>query len=164
MGYLMDKIQNIYEQNYKKVYYYLRNLCSNNEIAEDLAQETFYKMMLNASTNSNTDITVAWLIKVAHNVFVDYLRKNKLTLRELSENESTRNCFTSESNQRLDISDTLKKLPVRYKSLIILKDYFGFSYYEISEMLNCTPSAVKSALKRARKNFKEVYKAYEKKE
>ena len=160
MRYLMDKFQELYEQNYKKVYYYLKNLSSNNKIAEDLVQETFYKSLVYTSTNKNVEINTAWLIKAAHNLFVDYLRRNKISLNELDENESRLASFTSESDQKMDISNMLKKLPVRYKSLIILKDYFGFSYDEISEMFNCTQSAVKSALKRARNNFKEVYETY----
>lgn len=156
----MDKFQELYEKNYKKVYYYLRNLSSNNKAAEDLAQETFYKSLVYISTNKNVEISTAWLIKAAHNLFIDYLRRNKISLNELNENESTAANFTLESDQKMDISNILEKLPVRYKSLIILKDYFGFSYDEISGMLNCTPSAVKSALKRARNNFKEVYETY----
>ncbi|HOQ01631.1 MAG TPA: RNA polymerase sigma factor [Acetivibrio clariflavus] len=157
----MDIIQELYEQNYKKVYYYLKNISNNNKIAEDLTQETFYKMLKHINTFKNEDINLAWLVKVAHNLFVDYLRRNKLTLNKLSENESTGGCFTTEVDDKLDISTVLNKLPIRYKSLIILKDYFGFSYDEISEMINSTPSAVKSALRRARNNFKEVYKSYE---
>lgn len=160
MRYLMDKFQELYEKNYKKVYYYLKNLSSNSKVAEDLTQETFYKSLVYINTNKNVEINTAWLIKAAHNLFIDYLRKNKISLSELNENESRLASFTSQSDQKMDISNILKKLPVRYKSLIILKDYFGFSYDEISEMLNCTPCAVKSALKRARSNFKEVYETY----
>lgn len=156
----MDKFQELYEKNYKKVYYYLKNLSSNSKVAEDLTQETFYKSLVYINTNKNVEINTAWLIKAAHNLFIDYLRKNKISLSELNENESRLASFTSQSDQKMDISNILKKLPVRYKSLIILKDYFGFSYDEISEMLNCTPCAVKSALKRARSNFKEVYETY----
>jgi hypothetical protein len=54
-----------------------------------------------------------------------------------------------------------EKLPVRYKSLILLKDYYGFSYMEIAEITGSTESSIKVSLFRARSKFKEVYKANE---
>lgn len=53
--------------------------------------------------------------------------------------------------------DTLWKLPIRCRSILLLKIHYGFKHKEIAEILGCTKNVVKVSLNRARKKFKEVY-------
>ena len=57
----------------------------------------------------------------------------------------------------MTINITLEKLPVRYRSIILLKDYFGFSLREIASILSITENSAKVTLHRAREKFREVY-------
>jgi RNA polymerase sigma-70 factor (ECF subfamily) len=153
----MNDFEQFYKANYNRVYYYLINLSNNANLAEELTQETFYKAMQFIIAKGTKDHSTAWLLKIAHNLFVDYIRKNKISLVDIE-------AITQESRdvgltieEKLDLYNLLNELPIRFKTIIILKDYFGFSYQEISDILNCSLSTVKMTLHRARDKFKEVF-------
>lgn len=159
----MEEFRRLYEENYRMVLFYLKHLCKEERLAEDLAQDTFYHVLSQVCSGKKLDVNRKWFIKVAHNVFLDYLRKNKVTPEslEICADRLEPRTNPTDSTNRLDLLSALGKLPVRYKSLILLKDYYGFSYIEIAEVTGSTESSVKVSIFRARNKFKEVYKAYE---
>lgn len=160
----MDEFEVIFERDYKKIFFYLINLsCNDRQLAEDITQEVFYKVLLFilSNVNANKTISTKWMIKVAHNLFIDYVRKNKNKLYSLENFTENSQTVTKDLDLEMDIERMLNKLPPKYKALIILRDYFSFTYEEISQILGCNESAVKSAIFRARKKFKEVYEFYE---
>lgn len=160
----MDEFEIIFKRDYKKIYFYLKNLsCNDSQLAEDLTQEVFYKVLLYilANTNTNHNISIKWMMKVAHNQFIDYIRKNKNNLYHLGNFAETSQTEAEDLDFKMDIEIILNKLPPKYKALIILRDYFSFTYEEISLILGCNEPSVKSAIFRARRKFKEVYEFYE---
>ena len=156
----MTEFQKLYEDNYKSIYYYIRNLCNNRELAEDLTQEAFYNVLLFICARNDVKVCKSWLTKVAHNVFFDYLRKNNIDNEGLS-GEDFDVSISFDSTGKLDLIGMLAKLPVRYRSLILLKDHYGFSYEEIADIMNCSAGTVKVTLFRARKRLEELYGKYE---
>ncbi len=161
----MEEFRRLYEENYRMVLFYLKHLCKDDKLAEDLTQDTFYHVLFHLCSGKKLDVNRKWFIKVAHNVFLDHLRKSKVTPESLEIHadtlESRSGAVTADSANRLDLFAALGKLPVRYKSLILLKDHYGFSYREIAEITGSTEASVKVSIFRARSKFKEVYKAYE---
>mgnify|MGYP000527049636 CR=1 FL=1 len=157
----MEQFRQLYETNFKKVNYYLRTLCNSEKLAEDLTQDTFYRALVFMMDRNNYSTSVQWLVKIAHNVFVDYVRKNRIPLEDLEDIHSEFPGEHPDHSKRLDLVQILNQLPLRYKSFILLCDHYGFSYREIAEIMNCTESTVKVTLSRARNRFKEVYAEYE---
>jgi RNA polymerase sigma-70 factor (ECF subfamily) len=154
----MSEFENIYNKNYNIVFHYLQKLCNNHSLAEDLTQETFYNAYLYIVTNKH-EITLhsSWFIKIAHNLFIDYLRKNKLTLHSYDIEKVQENTFVTYIDIKIDLENTFDKIPHKYKLIILMKDYFGFTYKEISNLLNSSVSSVKSLLSRARKKFRKEF-------
>lgn len=157
----MVEFDSLYKENSRRVYYYLRNISRNDSLAEDLTQETFYNALLSIYNSKAASISTKWLIKTAHNVFIDYLRKNKIPIESFDIYEDDAKTADFDRSHRIDIIDMLNRLPLRYKIIIILKDHYGFSYSEIKEILGCSESTVKVTLFRARDKFREVYIKYE---
>jgi RNA polymerase sigma-70 factor (ECF subfamily) len=157
----VTEFQKLYEDNYRSVYYYIQNLCNDRTLAEDLTQEAFYRTLLFICADKGVKLCKSWLIKVAHNVFIDYLRKNRIDINSLPIDEVAKTSISFDSSEKIDLIAILAKLPVRYRALIILKDHYGFSYEEISEIMNCSESTVKVTLFRARKRLEELYGKYE---
>ncbi len=157
----MNDFELLYKDNYKKILYYLVNLSNNHELAEELTQETFYKVLQFIIVHKNIHISTAWLLKIAHNLFIDYIRKNRLKITDFDYNNEFLIVGDISIEEQLDIKNLLNLLPIRYKTILLLKDYYGLSYTEISRVLSCSLSTVKVTLYRARQKFKEVYAKYE---
>lgn len=71
-----DEIEIIYRENYTIIYQYLFALSKNSSVAQDLAQETFIKALIHIS-ECDFAMIKAWLFKVAHNMYLDFLKKEK---------------------------------------------------------------------------------------
>ena len=86
---------------------------------------------------------------------IDHIRKVKrISLREeFNENEKVQDKPANNLKKILD--EALNRLSETQKSLVLLKDYEGYSYEEIGEIMNLNPSQVKVYLHRARVQLKE---------
>jgi RNA polymerase sigma-70 factor (ECF subfamily) len=153
----VDGFQQLYEGNYRKVLGYLKSITRNEKLAEDLTQETFYNTLAYICVRREAVICLKFLLKTAHNVYVDYLRKNKIDTESLEAYENRLQDAKCDSSNRLGLIEALDALPERYREIILLKDHYGFSYNEIADIMNCKESAVKVTLFRARQRFREVY-------
>ncbi len=82
----MDKeiLKELYQKYGREIYLYLFSLCRNDNISEELMQETFYKALL--SLNSNHMNIRAWLYRVARNLCLNEMKKEK---REILYDEIT---------------------------------------------------------------------------
>ena len=73
----MQNIEEIYNDYFKIVKKYLFCLTGNNDIAEELTQETFYKAMLKINTFKGNCKMSVWLCQIAKNLWYNELKKNK---------------------------------------------------------------------------------------
>lgn len=71
----MDNFTAIYKKYYSKIFGYVFSLCNNSKLSEDIVQETFYKALMLINAGKLSEFGEAWLVKVAHNLFIDYVRK-----------------------------------------------------------------------------------------
>ena len=70
-------MEELYNEYFKMVYKYLIRLTHNNEIAEDLTQETFCKAIYRINTFKQDCKISTWLCTIAKNLWIDELKKNK---------------------------------------------------------------------------------------
>ncbi|KNY29935.1 RNA polymerase sigma factor [Pseudobacteroides cellulosolvens] len=157
----MEGFKKIYKDNYYKVNNYLRNICKDIELAEDLTQETFYKALLMFYNDKSSYLCTKWLIRVAHNNFIDYVRKNKINMVNFEPFHEDVKTEVNSDTDKIHLVEALGMLTLRFRTVLLLKDHYGFSYKEIAGIINSTESIVKVTLHRARKRFKEVYNDHE---
>ena len=155
---LKDVVEEIYSTYKKTVYNYLLYLSSNAHTAEDLTQETFIKVFKYFNGFKGDCSVKTWLIKISRNTYLTYIKKISTVECNIDECDSL---YTGDDltnvNESIMIRSCLSKLSEKDKTLIILKDLNGFSYSEISSILECTEGQVKIGLFRARNRFKEIY-------
>lgn len=73
----MKNIEEIYTEYFDMIYKYLLCLTHNADISEELAQETFYKAIVNINSFKEDSKISTWLCKIAQNLWYDEIRKNK---------------------------------------------------------------------------------------
>ena len=125
-------------------------ILQNAEDSEDVAQEVFIKLISHPDFNEPEHMK-AWLIRVTVNLCKDYRRK---FLRRRSQPAAEEWAPFSDEQQR--VFDTLRSLPPRYREVIHLYYYEGYSSEEIARMVGVNASTVRTRLERARKQLKTI--------
>lgn len=117
--------------------------------AEDIVQDSYEKLWKNVD-NVDAKKVKSYLFTTAYHTMIDRLRKEK---RSLFTEEVTYQEEGHESNYS-DLSEILKeavnKLPEIQRMVVLLRDYEGYSYKEISKLTNLSESQVKVYIYRAR--------------
>lgn len=126
-------------------------LCRNEVYAQDLAQETFIKVLVNF--DKIKDNHKAYLFQTAKNLFIDNQRKNKYEKSFLSGQIESQTINPPD----LEIWQTLFSLDQDEQEILILIDREGLSLNEAADVLKVSESALKSRLMRARENFRKKW-------
>lgn len=139
------------------VHRYLYRLAGSAADADDLAQETFLRVWLNAHTYQAGRVAVTtWLHRIAHNVCVDELRRrrSKTSFEEAAEPTSDeRN--PDQANERLKLLHAaLSSLPEAQRSALVLSRIQGFSNQDAARIMNISVHALESLLARARRKLR----------
>lgn len=71
--------EEVYSTCFRTVYRFAFSLCRNSEEAEEIAQETFFRAMNKISSLPPDASVEAWLLRIAHNLFISTWRKRKRT-------------------------------------------------------------------------------------
>lgn len=138
---------NLYADN---VFRFIVKNLRHEEDARDVVQTAFEKLWRNREAVEN-DKCKSYLFTVAYNQMIDHIRKNKrVTLQEEFGEETKIGHQSTNNHTKQVLMAALERLNETQKSLVMLKDYEGYSYEEISKIMGLTESQVKVYLHRAR--------------
>jgi RNA polymerase sigma-70 factor (ECF subfamily) len=135
------------------VYRFIVKNLRHEEDARDVVQTAFEKMWRNREEVDATK-SKSYLFTVAYHQMIDHIRKNKRILlkEEFNENASIQN--RPANNMKKVLQEALSRLSETQRSLVLLKDYEGYSYEEIGKITGLNESQVKVYLHRARVQLK----------
>lgn len=132
------------------LYRFALKLCKEQSIAQDLVQDAFEKIWIKKETIQAEKVK-SYLFRTVYNKFLDGKKKNKVIAIDEYHQEPT---FTPASSDLKEVlNKALATLPSIQKSAILLRDYEGYSYDEIGEILELNASQVKVYIYRARKQL-----------
>jgi RNA polymerase sigma-70 factor (ECF subfamily) len=136
------------------VYRFILKNLRHEEDARDVVQTAFEKMWRNRN-EVDTLKSKSYLFTVAYHQMIDHIRKVKrIQLREeFSDEIKVQN--RPVNNLKKVLEEALNRLSETQRSLVLLKDYEGYSYYEIGKITGLNESQVKVYLHRARVQLKE---------
>ena len=123
------------------------------EDARDVVQSAFEKMWANRST-VDPERCKSFLFTVAYHQMIDHIRKSKVVIvkEDQIEERVTYNKVNGDTKKVLETA--LARLNETHRSLVLLKDYEGYSYEEIGTITGLSTSQVKVYLHRARLQLK----------
>ena len=137
---------NLYADN---VYRFILKNLRHEADSRDVVQGAFEKMWINRDTVDN-ERSKSFLFTVAYNQMIDHIRKNKrITLKE-EFTDNDRGAVAPKHDTKRILNEALSKLNDTQRSLVMLKDYEGYSYEEIGKITGLNESQVKVYLHRAR--------------
>ncbi len=159
-----------------KVYSYIYSMVNNPETANDIFQETFTKVVTKMDDTYNEQGKwIAWVMRIAHNATIDYLRKQKryIDVNSWYDDESSTDYFQRLSDESwVDADDKMintetnsslmshiAKLPEEQRSVVLLRHYYEMPFKEIAELTNVSINTalgrMRYALINLRKHFEE---------
>ena len=121
--------------------------------AQDIVQDTFMKFWEKKDT-VNTGKTKSYLFTTAYRTMIDGIRKNSRN-EVVDEFKTSKVVFNHYNDLQEILHKAIENLPLIQKSVILLRDYEGYSYEEIAGITELTESQVKGYIFRARKFLKE---------
>ena len=131
------------------VYRFILKNLGHDADAQDVVQGAFEKMWINRQQVDN-DRCKSYLFTVAYHQMIDHIRKNKRISLKEEFNEEVKITNRQQHDTKRVLNEALNKLNDTQKSLVMLKDYEGYSYQEIADITGLNESQVKVYLHRAR--------------
>ncbi len=123
------------------------NQTRNRANADDIYQEVFLRLIKNTDKIKNEDHLKAWLIRVTINcsrtMLSSYWNKNVISLKEAASLEA----YPFEEDF---VYNAVLKLPIKYRTVVHLYYFEGYSVKETAQIMRQSESATKTQLKRAR--------------
>jgi len=154
-------IKTLFERHKSKVFTYIMLNVKDRELAEDIFQETFIKVIksLRKGRYMEKGIFLSWVVRISHNLIIDHYRREK-HLKITSSDQSEADLFNSKKFAESNIEDRLvqnriefevrqliNELPDDQKEVILLRHYGEMSFKEIAEQ---TGVSINTALGRMR--------------
>ena len=156
-----SSIEVLINRHKSRVYTYILLLVKSDQLAEDIFQDTFIKVInsLRAGKYHDKGRFVSWVVRIAHNLIIDHFRKEK-HLNTISNDSTEVDMFNSAkySDKTVeeeiigdqitnDVRRIVDELPPEQKEVIVLRHYVGLSFKEIAEQ---TDVSINTALGRMR--------------
>ncbi|MBL7915193.1 MAG: RNA polymerase sigma factor SigV [Bacteroidetes bacterium ADurb.Bin397] len=135
------------------VYRFILHNIKDKEEAQDVVQDTFEKLWL-THTNVNFEKSKSYIFTTAYRTMVDKIRRGKKMTRMEDEHLETMKTDHKFSDVKQIVRDAVSRLPEIQQSVIMLRDYEGYSYEEIGEITGLNESQVKVYIYRARTTLK----------
>jgi RNA polymerase sigma-70 factor, ECF subfamily len=153
----------LFQKLYPSLFRYLHRLTGDADVAEDIAQEAFVRLLRQSLPEGEIR---PWLFTVAMNLVRDHARKTDRRQRLLTSAPTlvTPSALPDESVERAErvtrVRQVLERLPVRDRQLLLMREE-GFRYEEIAAVIGVAPASVGTLIARALKRFADVYQSRE---
>ena len=154
-------MQELINRHKDRVYTYIFLIVKNSDVADDLFQDTFIKVIQSLKKRKYKDEGrfVSWVMRIAHNLTIDYFRKNKnqntysndqgefdmFNNAKFSDSTIEDNMISDQTTR--DVRFLIDKLPKDQKQVVLMRHYGDMSFKEIAEQ---TGVSINTALGRMR--------------
>ncbi len=131
-------LKQIYEEYVKLVYAVIYDTIKSREEAEDIASEFFIKLFGIAGKYKSGNGHKKWLVTIARNMAIDRIRKldREIVVDEFPEYSSTEDCFEEQAALRMTMKQAMESLKAEERQVLDLKVVGGFTFKDISELLD----------------------------
>jgi RNA polymerase sigma-70 factor (ECF subfamily) len=157
------------EKHRLSIFHIINKIVRNDEVANDLVQETFMKAFSALASYRSEYRFSTWLYKIAANSSIDFLRKKRIQALSLDRPLETRDGTVEievadysyhperdleRKEQSFSIEEAIDSLPKNYRDVIVYRHKEDKSYEEIADLLGIPVGTVKARIFRARELLK----------
>ncbi len=139
--------------------FFLNQTLGDEQLSDDLAQETFIKAYVNITKFRGISSFSTWLFRIAYNVFYDEVRSRKQTDDIDSREVARMSASSGDAGLQMDIYQALSQLKEVERTCITLQLIDGHPIDKISDITGLPQNTVKSHLKRGKEKLTEYLKS-----
>ena len=152
-----------------KIYGFIYSKLSDRDMADDIFQDTFIKVIKTLKSNSHNEEGkfLPWVMRISHNLIIDYYRKNKKMpmFREtedfsifsiMSDNVPNIESQLITSQVESDLRKLIEELPEDQKEVLVMRMYQDLSFKEISELTGVSINTALGRMRYAIMNLRKV--------
>ena len=168
-------IEHLINRHKSKVFTYIVLIVKKEQLAEDIFQDTFIKVInsLKGGKYKDNGRFLSWVIRIAHNLIIDHFRKEK-QLNTISNDNYETDLFNSKKMSDKNIEDNLiqsqiendirkliDKLPEDQKEVILLRHYGELSFKEIAQQTDVSINTALGRMRYALINLRKLIEKYD---
>jgi len=167
-------LEQLINRHKNKVYTYILLMVKNEQLAEDIFQDTFIKVIKSLKEGKYKDNGrfLSWVIRIAHNLVIDHFRKERQICMISNDNFeadlfnnkklSDRNVEDELVNVQIsdDIRSLIGKLPDDQRQVVILRHFLGLSFKEIADQTNVSINTALGRMRYALINLRKLVQEY----
>ena len=152
-----ESLETIYTQTSSAVYAYILSIVKNADDAEDILQDTYVKVCLNASQYSSQGKPMAWILTIARNLSLMKLRSGKRVadLEDYEWEAIVDESADFKTEDRMVLDAALSGVSDEESQIVMLHAVAGLKHREIADMLNMPLATVLSKYNRALKKMRQ---------
>ncbi|GGA86878.1 RNA polymerase subunit sigma-24 [Flavobacterium palustre] len=164
-----EALATLIKRHESKIYGFIYSKVSDRDVANDIFQDTFIKVIKTLKSNSYNEEGkfLPWVMRIAHNLIIDYFRKNKkMPLYRETEEFSVFSIMTDDAltienqliaNQvEMDLQKLIEELPEDQKEVLVMRMYKDMSFKEISEITGVSINTSLGRMRYALMNLRKV--------
>jgi len=149
----------IYEAHRSRLFGFLVRLCRDRDVAEELLEETWLRLVSRAHLLADDSRLLPWLLTVARNLFLSYRRSRQLDaerVQELAYVQQPRvgreSPFEAAAGGELagQVEGVLATMPLKYREALLLVALEGLTPAEAAQVCEVSPEAMRQRLSRSR--------------
>jgi RNA polymerase sigma factor (sigma-70 family) len=167
-------LEELIRRHKSKIYTSIYLLVKNSDLAEDIFQDTFIKVIgtLKAGKYNEEGKFLPWVIRIAHNLVIDHFRKEKRTpvianvdgfdIFEVLKfyDESMEERIVRDQTHK-DLKALIHLLPAEQKEVLIMRHYCDLSFKEIADITNVSINTALGRMRYALSNLRKMMEAKE---
>ena len=164
----METFESIYEDNFNRIYAFLYRLCKNDDLAEELTQETFFQAFRSFYRFRGESELFTWLASITKHTFYAYLRKNRIQLESINIEPAADALYESGESSPEEtvmrnaaiesVRNMISKIPEKYRDVIMLRLYADLPFSQVAAALKISENSAKVIFFRAKKMLLEELK------
>ncbi len=156
MGDAHSQLGGIYDTHAPRIYRYIYHRLGNRALAEDLTSEVFVRFLRSGAAPDNV---AAFLYRIAHNLIVDYLRRNPTVLsldETMVAGQADPTDFAELEMEKVTLRRAIARLTPEQQQVIVLKFVEELSNDDVARVLGKSSGAVKALQHRALQTLRDL--------
>ena len=165
-------ISQLIDRHTHRVRDYIRMMVKDNDVADDILQETFIKAVrvIDEGRYADTGKFLSWILRIAHNQVIDHFRSQK-NAKTVSESDAGYNMLGTlrfaertvedamiSSQIEEDVRRLIERLPAEQREVVMMRYYSGLSFQEIADQTDVSINTALGRMRYALINLRKIIK------